>query len=139
MGATGPEFLGRTSGITFVKQGGGGGDAGNPGVSHLEHITLFRCSIGGNPQARLAKGAVLRTLIESQDPTLILLTETKRKRKDIPKLPNYSLLSLDPLELQFNTLDCSTSPSLCFKRSLYLWSVCSYCQQSRQEEGVFLE
>ena len=63
-----------------------------------DHITLMQCNIGGNPQARLAKGAILRNFINSHDPTLLLLTETKRKRKDIPSLPIYRLFSLDPLD-----------------------------------------
>ena len=61
----------------------------------LEHITLLQCNIGGNPQARLAKGAVLRHLIDLHKPTLILLSETKRKREDIPSLPKYGFLTHD--------------------------------------------
>ena len=63
-----------------------------------DHITLLQCNIGGNPRARLARGATLRHLIDSNKPTFVLLRETKRKRKDIPFLPCYSFLSLDPLE-----------------------------------------
>ena len=62
-----------------------------------DHITLLQCNIGGNPRARLARGATLRHLIDSNKPTFVLLRETKRKRKDIPFLPCYSFLSLDPL------------------------------------------
>ena len=77
-----------------------------------EHITLLQCNIGGNPRARLAKGTTLRHLIDSNKPTFVLLTETKRKRKDIPRLPCYSFLSLNPLE--------GSSGGLCFiKKILY--------------------
>ena len=32
------------------------------------YLTLFQCNIGGDPQARLAKGSVLRKLINSHNP-----------------------------------------------------------------------
>ena len=77
-----------SAGLQFVKAS----------VEVTNHITLFQCNIGGDPKARLAKGSVLGKLLESRKPTFIILTETKRKRRDIPKLPNYHHFTLDPLE-----------------------------------------
>ena len=83
-----------------------------------KYIALLQCNIGGYPQARLAKGSVLRKLIDSHDPTFILLTETKRKRKDIPLLPEYGLFSLDPLEASSGGIAFYYKKHLSFRTSI---------------------
>ena len=90
-----------------------------------EHITLLQCNIGGNPRARLAKGATLRHLIDSNKPTFVLLTETKRKRKDIPCLPCYSFLSLNPLEGSSGGIVFYYKDSLRFRTSIVSASPCN--------------
>ena len=60
-------------------------------------ITILQCNIGGNPVSRLAHGETLEKHIRQHNPTVIALTETKRTRKDIPKISGYSLITHDPL------------------------------------------
>ena len=85
----------------------------------------MQCNIGGNPHARLANGAVLKNLIDSHKPTLILLTETKRKRKDIPTLPNYRSLCLDPLEGSSGGIVFYYKDQLRFRISIVSTSTCN--------------
>ena len=73
----------------------------------------------------MAKGAVLRHLIDSCKPTLILLTETKRKRKDIPDLLNYSSLSQDPLDGSSGGIVFYYKDQLCFRISIVSNSTCN--------------
>ena len=61
------------------------------------NITLIQCNIRGDPLARLGKGCVLWKLLDSHDLTLLLLTGTKRKRKDIPLLREYGLFCMIPI------------------------------------------
>ena len=89
----------------------------------LKYVSILQCNIGGNPKARLAKGSVLRKLIFTNHPTFILLTETKRKRAQIPILPNYSLLSLDPLKGCSGGIAFYFEKNLCFHISVAFTSV----------------
>ena len=89
------------------------------------YLTLFQCNIGGDPQARLAKGSVLRKLIHSHNPSLVVLTETKRKRKDIPTLPGYGLFSLDPLETSSGGIALYYKNNLSFRISVVSKSTCN--------------
>ena len=66
----------------------------------------------------MAKGAVLRHLIDTNKPTIILLTETKRKRKDIPKLLDYNFLSQDPLDGSSGGIVFYYRVQLCFRISI---------------------
>ena len=71
----------------------------------------------------MARGAVLRNLINTHNPTLIFLIETKRKRKDIPGLPNYNFFSLDPLDGSSGGIALYLRQSLCFRTSIAFSSV----------------
>ena len=94
-------------------------------VTSANQITLFQCNIGGDPQARLAKGSVLNKLIESRKPTFIILTETKRKRKDIPNLPNYHHYTLDPLDGSSGGIVLYYKEELSFRTSIAHVSACN--------------
>ena len=61
------------------------------------YISILQCNIGGAPKSRLAKGSILRNQIERWDPTLLILTETKVKRKGLPLIPFYKLFTQKPL------------------------------------------
>ena len=100
-------------------------NSSNMDSSISTYMTLFQCNIGGNPNARLAKGSVLRKLIDSHDPTLVLLTETKRKRKDIPPLPDYGLFSLDPLDASSGGIAFYYKNHLSFRISTISTSSCN--------------
>ena len=90
-----------------------------------KYIKILQCNIGGDPQARLAKGSVLRNLIDSHNPTMILLTETKRKRKYIPLLPHYNFFSWDPLENSSGGSVLYFKDTLRFRISIAFESTCN--------------
>ena len=69
----------------------------SPTLADTKSITILQCNIGGAPYSRLAYGSTLRKYIIQYRPTFIVLTETKRTRKDIPTLPNYGHFTLNPL------------------------------------------
>ena len=83
----------------------------------LKSIRFLQCNIGGNPQARLAKGSVLSNMILAQDPTIVLLVETKRKRKDIPDLAGYNFYSQDPFKGSSGGIVLYFKKNLCFRLS----------------------
>ena len=66
-------------------------------LNNTKSITILQCNIGGAPYSRLAHGSTLRKYIIQHRPTFIVLTETKRTRKDIPTLPKYGHYTLNPL------------------------------------------
>ena len=61
-------------------------------------ITILQCNIGGAPKSRLAKGSTLINYINQYKPTIVVLTETKKTRKNIPSLQGYNLFTQDPLK-----------------------------------------
>ena len=73
----------------------------------------------------MATGSVLSKLIESRKPTFIILTETKRKRKDIPNLPNYRHYTLDPLDGSSGGIVLYYKEELSFRTSIAHVSACN--------------
>ena len=59
-------------------------------------ISILQCNMGGAPKSRLANRSVLRNHNNRFNPTLVVLTETKVNRKDIPRIPFYTLFTQNP-------------------------------------------
>ena len=83
----------------------------------LEGITILQCNIGGKPASRLAKGGTLDKHILKHKPIVIALTETRRKRKDIPEIKGYSMFTLDPPQGSSGGIVVYFNNSLSFRTS----------------------